>query len=221
MRSFLRALFLMLIGLGMSVAVASAHGFAAGIDWGQAHTDFDVGGTSYSTQITETGLEIGHWWYGRRVLVAVRGGYLGVTQNHNPALSGLNLQGYYAGLAARSTYPLFSGFGLTLGLDGTYHRASDTAGSQEARIRWFDLLARLGAWYRYGVARASAGVIVRRYSGNQLLSGPVSSDLSIPGKARAGAYLGLSFYTGPRSRVAAFADIGAYSAYTVSFRYNF
>lgn len=214
--------FLLLVGLGLGLcSTALAHGFAAGIDWGQAHTTFDVGGTGYSTHITETGLELGHWWYGHKVLIAVRGGYLGVTQNHNPALSGLNLEGYYAGLAARTTYPLFPAFGLTLGLDGTYHRASDTVGAQQARIRWFDFLARLGAWYRYGVARASAGLIVRRYSGNQILNGPTSNDLSIPGKARAGAYLGLSFYTGAQSRVAAFADIGAYSAYMVSFRYGF
>jgi hypothetical protein len=221
MRSFIRALIVTFAALGMSVAVASAHGFAAGIDWGQAHTEFDVGGTNYSTHITETGVEIGHWWYGRKVLVALRGGYLGVTENQNPALSGLNVEGYYAGLGARTTYPLFPSFGLTLGLDGTYHRASDTVGARMARIRWFDLLGRVGAWYRYGIARASAGLVVRRYSGSVLATYPVASDLSIPGKARAGAYLGLSFYTGARSRVAAFADIGAYSAYTVSFRYGF
>ncbi len=220
MRLRFRALVLLLAGLGLS-AVASAHGFAAGIDWSQAHTNFDIGGTSYSTHITETGVELGHWWYGRRVLVAVRGGYLGVTQDRNPALTGLNLGGYYAGLAARTVYPLFPAFGLTLGLDGTFHRASDTVGRQQSKIRWFDVLARLGAWYRYGVARASAGVVFRRYSGNQILSGPITSELSMPGTARAGAYVGLSFDTGERSRVAAFADLGSYSAFLVSFRYGF
>jgi hypothetical protein len=202
-------------------AVAAAQGFSSAFEFSHAQTGFDINGSTYKTHITEAGIQLGHYWYHHLVDVAFRGGYLGVTQDTNPALTGLNLGGYYAGASITSFIPIQKIWGFTLELAGTYHRVSDSVGPEQYRLRWLGVASRAGAWYRLWAARFSAGLYVRNFSGSQLLSGKTNVTSPIAGDTLSGFYAGLSFYTSPHGRVAFFADTGSYQSLMLSFRYGF
>lgn len=202
-------------------AVACAQGFGSALDFSRARTSFNIDGQSYGTHITEAGVEFGHYWYHHFLDLSIRGGYLGVTQDSNPDLTGLNLGGYYVGLAGTSFFPVKHNFGFTVGLGATYHRVSDSVTNEQYRLHWFGWVSRAGAWYRLGVARFSAGFYYRHFQGSELLSGKTNITQSVEGRSRSGLYGGLSFYTGRRGRVALFVDTGSYQAIMLSFRYGF
>ena len=206
--------------LGFPVA-ACAQGFGSAFNFSRVQTSFNINGHSYETHFTEAGVELGHYWYHHFLDVSLRGGYLGVTQDGNPVLTGLDLGGYYAGLGATAFFPVQKDFGFTVGLGETYHRVSDSVTTEQYRLRWFDFASRAGAWYRLGVARFSAGIYYRHFSGSELLSGTTNETENIYGTTRSGLYGGISFYTSSHGRVAAFVDTGAYQAILLSFRYGF
>ncbi len=72
-------------------ALATAQGFSSAFEFSHSQTGFDFNGLIYQTHITEAGIQLGHYWYHHLVDVSIRGGYLGVTQDSNPQLTGLNL----------------------------------------------------------------------------------------------------------------------------------
>ena len=197
-------------------ALATAQGFSSAFEFSHSQTGFDFNGLIYQTHITEAGIQLGHYWYHHLVDVSIRGGYLGVTQDSNPQLTGLNLGGYYVGLSGTTFIPVQKAWGFTLGLGGTYHRASDSAGDEHVRFRWFNLVSRAGVWFRVRAARLSTGLYARHFYGSHEFP-----NSSIRGRTQSGLYGGLSFYTGAHSRVAVFVDTGSYQSLMLSFRFGF
>ncbi len=198
----------------------SAHPLAAAITYEDVHFPLDVGGVTYGTHLSEINLDFRDH-LGRYVLVGLHGGYIGVTQDDNPALSGLNVSGYDVGVTATGTVPLTSDLGVTLSGGDTYHDASSSVPGGHNRLHWYDAGARLGLWLSYGHLRLSGGGYVRHLEGNELLASPHAETLAVDGETLAGPYGGISYVTSEGGRIALFVDGGRWHGATLSFRYGF
>ncbi len=202
------------------VPVAAAHGLAAAISYENVHFPLDVGGASYSTHLSEINLDLRDH-LGRYVLVGFHGGYIGVTQDANPALSGLNVSGYDLGVTATGVVPLTSYFGVTLSAGDTYHDASASVPGGHDRLHWYDAGGRLGLWLAYGHLRLSGGGYVRHFGGGEHLAPPRSTAFTVAGQTLDGPYGAISYVTNEGGRIALFVEGGRWHGITLSFRYGF
>jgi hypothetical protein len=199
---------------------AAAHPLGIAISYEDVHFPLDVGGSSYETHLSEINLDLRDH-LGRYVLVGLHGGYIGVTQDTNPAFSGLDVSGYDVGVSATGVVPLTSFFGVTLSAADTYHDASASVPDGHNRLHWYDAGGRLGVWLADGHFRVSAGGYVRHLEGNELLAPPHAATVSIAGRTRAGPYGGISYVTSEGGRIALFVEGGRWHGATLSFRYGF
>ncbi len=200
--------------------IATANPLGAAISYENVHFPLDVGGTSYQTHISEINLDLRDH-LGRYVLVGLHGGYLGVTQDANPALAGLDVSGYDAGVTATGVLPLTSYLGVTLSAADTYHNASASVPQGHERLHWYDAGGRLGLWLAYRHLRVSAGGYVRHLEGSEYVAPPSAETLNIAGRTLAGPYGAISYVTNEGGRIVLFVEGGRWHGLKLSFRYGF
>lgn len=198
----------------------SAHPLGVAITYENSHFPLDIAGTSYQTHLSEINLDLrdhlGHY-----ILVGVHGGYIGVTEDSNPALSGLDVSGYDAGVSATGTVPLLRHWGITLSAADTYHDASASIPTGQDRLHWYDATGRLGIWFRAQELRLSAGGYLRHLEGTEFVAPPHAESQPILGQTLSGPYAAISYVTHEGGRIALFVDGGRWHGVSLSFRYGF
>lgn len=216
----LAALAAVVLAAALAAPPLAAHPLGAAITYEDVHFPLDVGGTSTATHLSEINLDLRDH-LGRFLLVGLHGGYIGVTQDTNPALAGLDVSGYDVGVSAAGIVPVLPHWGVTLSAADTYHDASASVPGGHDRLHWYDAQGRLGLWFTAGELRLSAGGYVRHLEGTELLAPPRSASVPVAGRTLTGPYGAVSYVTASGGRIALFVEGGRWHGVSLSFRYGF
>ncbi|MHB1544592.1 MAG: hypothetical protein ACYCS1_10140 [Gammaproteobacteria bacterium] len=199
---------------GMS---ATWHSLAAAVGFTGSQAVFSLAGTPEVTDYSEVGLTLRQWLVADVFSLGVRGGYLNVTQDTNPAIHGASLSGAYGGLDAGLRLVWSRWFGFAAYGSETYHRATAQFAGNPQRIRWYGFHARLGPVVHIGIMTIGLGAFYRRANG-EMLTASSSSTLFAN---QSGPYASLTLATGSRGSVRLMGEGGRWHTYLLSFRYGF
>ncbi len=208
------------MGLGGFLPCASAQPIGAGLDFQDSHAVFDVGGNHYATHYIETGLTFRQWLVPSLFNLGLRGGYLSVTQDPNPVVSGANIGGEYIGLDAGFRYNWIPLIGFRAYASETYHRSSTTTKIGVDHINWYGFHARAGADLQIGIVGIGAGVFYRRATGHEPI--PASQPESVAlFENESGPYASVTLYPAVGGSVTLLGEGGRWHSYLLTFRYGF
>lgn len=151
------------------------------------------GGSPVATTLERIGLT----WDERvvpNVEIGMFGGYLFLTQSDNPALAGLEPNGYFGGVALRAV--LFQTSSLQFFFQGQYSyervTASDT--QRNVTLRWDAPAARVGASFRPADRlRLYGGGSWGKFEGQENVTGTVPHTTSFDSARHTGAFVGIDF----------------------------
>ena len=217
-----RLLFFVVIGVGLlgSLPCASAQAIGAGLDFQDSHAVFDVGGNHYATHYIETGLTFRQWLVPSLFNLGLRGGYLSVTQDPNPVVSGANIGGEYIGLDASFRYNWIPWIGFRAYASETYHHSSTTTKIGVNHIDWYGFHARAGADLHFGIVGIGAGAFYRRATGHEPMPASQPETVALF-ENETGPYASVTLYPVVGGSVTLLGEGGRWHTYLLTFRYGF
>ncbi len=217
-----RLLFFVVIGVGLlgSLPCASAQAIGAGLDFQDSHAVFDVGGNHYATHYIETGLTFRQWLVPSLFNLGLRGGYLSVTQDSNPVVSGANIGGEYIGLDASFRYNWIPWIGFRAYASETYHHSSTTTKIGVNHIDWYGFHARAGADLHFGIVGIGAGAFYRRATGHEPMPASQPETVALF-ENETGPYASVTLYPVVGGSVTLLGEGGRWHTYLLTFRYGF
>lgn len=201
-----------------SVCGSTEPALAAAVGFARSQAVFSLAGTSEVTDYTEVGVAFRQWLIRHVFNLGLRGGYLNVTQDSNPAVGGASFAGAFGGLDAELHLALTHGLSLVAYASETYHQAgTHLADGHALRIRWYGFHARIGPLVQIGPLMLGLGAYDRRADGRELTALPSSSLFA----HQSGPYASLTLVTGSDGSVELLGEGGRWHTYLLSFRYGF
>jgi hypothetical protein len=186
---------------GPPTALEGGSSLDVGVHFSQLRNDFEYRSGEIPTRVEQISLS----WreaFSPRVLLGLHGGYSFATQNDNPLTSGLELDGYHAGLAINvDLTPPSTSVRLLADATFTYQQVRHESSSQTVEIDWHE--TRLGAWALFPLGASFQIVAAARYGwtdGQQRASGVVDSSNDFE-QRQAGAVGGFNLNDGQRGSV--------------------
>ncbi|MGH8427383.1 MAG: hypothetical protein ACRES7_05290 [Gammaproteobacteria bacterium] len=220
---------LLIIAAALLAGVGSARaqqyqgpeGLGAAVDINYYDTDFTVGSPSYDTHVTEIGFLLAQH-FTPDFAVTFGAGYARLGMSDNAAAASFSPTGYYARAGARYDPALFSSnFGFSFRIAADYQRVNDSNKGVDLVDHWWSYAGAVGPWVRVGDVTFEGGIVYRHASGDQDLSGKLSSTEALGFAHSTNAYLGLTYHPNPDWTVALNLEGGGRKAAGVVFGYNF
>lgn len=209
------------IAAGPPAALESRSSMEVGVYFFQARNSLEYPSADVSTRVEQIGISW-HERFGGHVQVGLHGGYSYVTQNDNPLTSGLQLDGYHAGLVLIvDLTPASSAVQLVADATFTYQQVSHESATQTTDIDWRE--SRLGLWSSIPLSAAFQVVAAVRYGwtdGQQRTSGVVNSTIDFD-QRQAGAAAGLNLSDGQRGSIGVLGYSGLDEGWEVYFKRQF
>ena len=133
-----------------------------------------------------------------RLMLGMHGGYTYVTQNDNPLTSGIELDGYHAGLSLYGAIFESQRASLYYVFDYTYQQADNNDNNQSVTLEWSEPLALLGASIMVGNRlRLYGGGGSGRINGEERANGDVNHTTDFSRSTRGLGFIGLDLNLGP------------------------
>lgn len=195
---------------------------AASLDYNRYDTIFNTEGDPHETRVTTLGLTLVEPAY-RWVYGGLRFGYLDVSQDGNPATAGTNMNGGYFGVLLGVPFVDTDHFELTAQVEYNIYLARDEIDTQDTELEWTDAVGRLGAAFKYGTVRISAGAFQHYIDGEQVRSGAVNDTARFEHDEddANGTYAGIEFYLDRTGRIGIHAEQGARDGVMLTFTREF
>jgi hypothetical protein len=142
-------------------------------------------------------------------MLGMHGGYTYVTQTGNPVTSGIQLDGYHAGLSLYGAFFESRRASLYYAFDYTYQKVDDKNDDQTVVIEWSEPHALIGASVMVGNRwRVSGGGGYGHIDGEERASGPINHTTDFSRSTRAFEFLGLALNVDPDGYVGIEAGTG-------------
>lgn len=161
------------------------------LHFSEANLDLDYGDGRVDTTVDRIGI-VWRERYGKRLQLALLGGYTYLTQGNNPPTAGRELDGYHIGVSLDVDLAVLRRATMFLNAAWLYEKADDGSTGQDSVISWNAPSLRLGVRVPLGAGlQAYGGTRYGYIDGRQRLSGTVNETRDIEETDRAGAFVGL------------------------------
>ena len=178
-------------------------------------------GNSYDTTSHMIGAEFREK-VASHLMLGMHGGYTWVTQSGNPLTSGIELDGYHAGLSLYGSIFESNRASLYYVFDYTYQQADNNDNNQSVTIEWSEPQALLGASILVGRrVRFYGGGGYGRIDGEERANGDVNQTTDFSRSARALGFLGLDLNLGPNGYIGIEAGAGLNRSAQIYFKQNY
>lgn len=155
--------------------------------------DFDYNDTRYTSRIDKVSLTL-HEPLNNYNQAGLTIGYISLSQELNPVLSGVAMKGGFLGVILNSRLYQGNHVGLDAKWSYIYHALDSNVSSTPVTMNWHDFMLMVGVNATIGDYWFSVGVYGQRITGNEISSAPVSRTTAFSQHAGTGTYIGVDYY---------------------------
>jgi len=171
-------------------------------------TDLNINSSIIESRFNKVGLIIYEPSYSS-FQPALQFGALEISQNNNPATTGINLTGNYLGILFRSLLYGGSTLGIRLGGSYAYYAADKVKNNQEINLDWHELIFNIQALLVYEDFSIAFGGYSQLIDGDETAFGSVTQTRQFSENKKAGMDFEIEYWVDATGKIGIHVDSGA------------
>lgn len=208
--SLSRPVILLLACFGTPVA---AGGYAdslsgASIEFESVDFEVEVGGAPATFEMERVGVTLVERQH-ERLALGLRGGYLSLSSNDDPALAGVDPEGGFLGVTVVGTLWQHGSLRLLAQGDYLYAHSRKDSPAQKTTLKWTEGSLRAALSWRLGPVELVGGVHRSMLRGDEVLSGGLVVTRDFELASESGSFLGLDLAVEETGRIGVRLESGA------------